>query len=266
LEKINAQMKMTRVVAGSFGLAALAGGVLLYLNTGSVTGKENRSGSKVSPSYPSFGITLPGEYNLHGIDVSRHQREIDWEAVSQMTHKDIGISFAFIKASEGRTVTDDYFKRNWEQAKEHGLLRGAYHFYRPHLTAAEQASLFFRMVPKLEKGDLAPVLDIEMRGSCPPARLKRNLKQWLVMVERHYGVTPILYTNWGFYKAYLSGKDFKKYPLWIAHYKTPDLNYKLSNWEFWQHSDRGRCNGIAGTVDFNVFNGDVQDMQKLCKQ
>jgi lysozyme len=183
-----------------------------------------------------------------------------------MNHNDISMSFAFIKASEGRTVADNYFKKNWEAAKDAGLIRGAYHFYRPHLTAAEQASLFFRMVPKLEKGDLAPVLDIEMRGSCHPSRLKRNLKQWLVMVEKHYGMIPILYTNYGFYKHYLTGKEFKKYPLWIAHYKTPDINYKVNEWHFWQHSDRGRVNGIRGTVDLNVFNGDMDDLKKLCKK
>src|SRR5687767_6649948 len=107
LKKISAKMKFTRLLIGSFGLAALAGGVILYINTGYVTGKEGRAGSMKSPSYPSFGITLPGEYNLHGIDVSRHQKDIDWEAVSRMNHKDIGISFAFIKASEGRTIEDE---------------------------------------------------------------------------------------------------------------------------------------------------------------
>jgi lysozyme len=224
------------------------------------------SSYRVSPSYPSFGIDLPDDYEMHGIDVSRHQRDIDWDAVSKMKHKDISITFAFIKASEGRTVVDDYFKKNWEGAKDAGLMRGAYHFYRPHLTAEEQFKLFKRMVPKLEKGDLAPVLDIEVYGSGSKAVLKKNLKKWLVMAEKHYGVTPIIYTNYGFYKHLLTGAEFKKYPLWIAHYRTPDLNYKLSNWHFWQHSDRGRVNGIRGTVDFNVFNGDVEDIKKFIKK
>lgn len=252
-------MKRKKLVLIVFLSVLLSGSVLLIAKTAGV--KINSS-----PSYPSFGIDVPADYELHGIDVSRHQMDIDWDAVSQMKHKDISFSFAFIKASEGRTVVDDYFKTNWKEAKNAGLLRGAYHFYRPHLTAEEQASLFFQMVPKLEIGDLPPVLDIEMRGSGSPVRLKQNLKRWLVLVEKRYGMTPIIYTNYGFYKAYLTGKEFKNYPLWIAHYKTPDLNYKMNGWHFWQHSDRGRVNGIRGTVDFNVFKGQEEDLKKLCKK
>jgi len=252
----------------SVSVAAISCGVLFVVLNSSetVTGGTAKVKISASPSYPNFGINLPGEYILHGIDVSRHQRYIDWDAVSKMNHKDIGISFAFIKASEGRSVVDEYFNDNWKASKESGVLRGAYHFYRPHLTAQEQASLFIRQVPKLVKGDLPPVLDIEMRGSCPPARLRKNLKEWLVLIEKHYGMTPILYTNYGFYKHLLLGKEFKKYPLWIAHYKTPDINNMVDNWNFWQHSDRGHVNGINGGVDFNVFNGDIEELKKLCKK
>ena len=259
-------MKGTKILLTGACLAVTLGCGMLLLNNGKVTAETGLIKVNASPSYPSFGIELPADYELHGIDVSRHQRDIDWDAVSRMEHNNISFSFAFIKASEGRTVVDDYFKENWREAKEAGLLRGAYHFYRPHLTAEEQASLFFRMVQKLEKGDLPPVLDIEMRGSCPPARLKKNLKRWLVLVEKKYGMKPILYTNYGFYKSYLTGSEFKKYPLWIAHYKTPDLNYKMNDWHFWQHSDRGRVNGIRGTVDFNVFKGELDDLKELCKK
>lgn len=219
-----------------------------------------------SPTYSSFGVEIPGEYEVHGIDVSRHQRAIDWEAVANMKHNDVELSFVFIKASEGRTVVDNYFKENWKAVKDAGLLRGAYHFYRPHLTADEQAALFFKMVPRLEKGDLPPVLDIEMRGSCPAARLKKNLKRWLVLTEKKYNMVPIIYTNYGFYKNFLTGKEFSKYPLWIAHYRTADLNVKLNNWHFWQHTDRGRVNGIKGSVDINVFKGEKEDLERLCKR
>lgn len=259
--------RLKRIIIGSVSILSL-GGFIYIMAAGqpATAGSDAASKAASSPSYPTFGIDLPGEYELHGIDVSRHQRDIDWDAVSKMRHRDVSLQFAFIKASEGRTVVDEYFKENWKEAKEAGLLRGAYHFYRPHLTADEQAALFFRQVPKLEKGDLPPVLDIEMKGSCPPARLKKNLKRWLVLVENKYGMTPILYTNYGFYKQYLTGKEFKKYTLWVAHYRTPDLNYKMSSWHFWQHSDRGRVNGIRGTVDFNVFNGDIDELKKLCKK
>ena len=261
-------MKIKNLIRKFISFTTITCGVLFITisSTENVSGISSKEKYSASPSYANFGINIPVDYVLHGIDVSRHQRYIDWDAVSKTNYNDIGISFAFIKASEGKTVVDDYFNDNWKSAKENGILRGAYHFFRPHLTAQEQASLFIRQVPKLTKGDLPPVLDIEMRGSCPPARLKKNLKLWLVLVEKHYGMLPILYTNYGFYKKYLTGKEFKKYPLWIAHYKATNINNIVDSWHFWQHSDRGHVNGINGGVDFNVFNGDIEDLKKLCKK
>lgn len=223
----------------------------------------NKKASKAH--FPGFGIWLPPDYEVHGIDVSRHQGRINWESVSEHVSNDIGISFAFIKASEGRTLRDNYFQENWKNAKEINMLRGAYHFFRPHLTADEQFNLFKGIV-KLDKEDLPPVLDVELRGSTPPAKLKKNVKRWLVLAEKHYGVKPILYTSYSFYKNYFRGSEFDEYPLWIAHYATDDLNRLTKSWDFWQHNESGRVKGIRGNVDFNVYKGDFKDLMKLCKK
>lgn len=257
-------MKKISAITIAIVTSAMIGYGIFHLDSATASSKGVNVSS--SPSYPSFGVDLPWDYEVHGIDVSRHQRDIDWEAVSKMRHKDVSISFAFIKASEGKSISDEYFKDNWKEAKKHGLMRGAYHFYRPHLPAEVQAELFFSQLKKLEPGDLPPVLDIEMKGSTKPEVLKRNLKRWLTLVEKKYGVTPIIYTSYSFYNHYLRGKEFKKYPLWIAHYRTPDLKEKMNDWHFWQHSDRGYVNGIRGTVDFNVFNGKSSELKELCKK
>jgi len=109
-------MKFKHIAFLSVSGLALAGATLLVAEK--VTGNSNAVNISASPSYPSFGVEIPGDYGVHGIDVSRHQRNIDWEAVSKLNHNDISISFAFIKASEGRTVIDEYFKDNWKAAKE----------------------------------------------------------------------------------------------------------------------------------------------------
>jgi lysozyme len=242
-------------------------GILVVISslTGAIA-TPNLLSSLSSPTYPSFGVTLPADFEVHGIDVSRHQQNIDWEAVSKMKHNDVSISFVYIKASEGKTISDNYFKQNWRAVKDNGMLRGAYHFYRPHLTAEVQANLFFSQLPKLEKGDLPPVLDIEIKGNTPVSTMRKGLKKWLVMVEKKYGVTPIIYTNYSFHKNYLNTPEFKKYPLWIAHYKTPNLYHKMSNWHFWQHTDRANVNGIRGGVDFNVYKGSLDELKTLCKK
>ena len=59
----------------------------------------------------------------YGIDVSAHQRAIDWQAVAAD-----GIEFAYVKATEGGDFTDRRFADNWAAADAAGLDRGAYHF------------------------------------------------------------------------------------------------------------------------------------------
>ena len=77
---------------------------------------------------------------------------------------------------------------------------------------------------------------------------------------------PILYTNRDFYKNHFANQpEFKPYCFWIAHYHVSDLDMPDdSKWHFWQHSDRGRVNGINEPVDFNVFYGDFATLQRLC--
>src|SRR5688572_28574094 len=67
--------------------------------------------------YDEFGIEIPANYSVHGIDVSKYQRLIDWTSVKAMHVEDIRISFTFIKATEGNVNEDKYFKRNWQKAR-----------------------------------------------------------------------------------------------------------------------------------------------------
>ena len=92
--------------------------------------------------------------------------------------------------------------------------------------------------------------------------MRAEVKDWLDIVEDHYGVKPIVYTYVNFYSQYLSG-EFDNYPLWAAHYLEKDKPRIKRKWIFWQHSERGRVNGIRTRVDFNVFNGDKDDFESL---
>lgn len=211
-----------------------------------------------------FGISLPNEYSIHGIDVSRHQGEIDWKAVSEMNIRGIKIDFVFIKATEGKDYKDRFFQYNWQRVKEQKLRRGAYHFYQPNTNSNHQAKLFINQVT-LESGDLPPVLDIEQTGKYSIQNLREGLRNWLLIVEKEYGMKPIIYTNQNFYRDYLKG-HFTQYTFWIARYGNEIPRYPSSDrWFFWQHSDQGLVNGIAGKVDFNVFNGNEDALRKLCK-
>lgn len=211
--------------------------------------------------YPAFGISIPENYLIHGIDVSRYQSIISWDAVKEMKVKNVQLGFVFIKATEGIVNTDPQFRRNWKKSKQAGMVRGAYHFFLATKDGREQAENFISAVD-LEEGDLPPVVDIEQTYGVSLPVLKKELKEWLAVIEYYYGVKPIIYTNVDFYSRCL-GKEFNSYPLWAAHYfqyDTPRINRQ---WDFWQHSEEGRVNGILSKVDFNVFNGDSLEFRNI---
>lgn len=212
-------------------------------------------------TYPEFGIAIPGSYSIHGIDVSKYQSTIAWEQVKDMNVEDIRLSFSFIKATEGIGNLDPRFKRNWVQAKRAGIHRGAYHFFIASKDGRMQAEHFIRQV-NLESGDLPPVLDIEQVNGTSSETIRKEAREWLDIVEQHYGVRPVIYTNVDFYNRHL-GSAFDDYPLWVAHYYQQKEPRIKRGWIFWQHSDEGRVNGITSPVDFNVFNGDSTDFSEI---
>ena len=211
--------------------------------------------------YKEFGIPIPSNYTIHGIDVSRYQERIAWEAVQKMEVDYIKLGFAFIKATEGTGRTDPFFQRNWERSKRAGMVRGAYHFFIASRDGTEQAKNFAKAV-KLQRGDLPPVLDVEKTFGMPPALIRKEVAEWCTYIEAHYGIKPILYTNADFYKNYLQGY-LDDYPLWVAHYLQPHQPRITRDWAFWQHSESGTVTGIYGKVDFNVFNGDSVAFRSL---
>lgn len=214
--------------------------------------------------YPGFGISIPTGFEMVGIDVSRHQGRIRWESVAGMREKSVRLSFAFIKATEGFSLKDPQFSRNWRQADKTGIIRGAYHFFLPYRSGRDQARHFISNV-SLKKGDLAPVLDVEETYGIPVQTVRDRVREWLAEVERHYGIRPIIYTNASFYNDVL-GSGFDGYPLWVAHYLKRDKPRIDRDWSFWQFSETGRVDGVLEKVDFNVFNGDSTDMLRLRKK
>jgi lysozyme len=201
------------------------------------------------------------KYKVQGIDVSHHQGFIKWEDVM---HPDLNqsITFTFIRATVG-TENDSKFKKNWEGAGNRGFTRGAYHYYWSNVNSTLQANHFINTV-SLVKGDMPPVLDIEDISNIQDENsLRKGLKNWIQIVETHYGVKPILYSGEAFYKDVLrSDSYFRKYPrIWIANYNGVEV--PRFSWDFWQYTDRMPVSGIETLVDGNVFKGSQKDFNQL---
>lgn len=211
----------------------------------------------------ALGVRVPLRYAIHGIDVSRHNSRINWDRVKQVQVNGVPLQFVFIKATEGATLGDKSFVKNWQGAGEAGLRRGAYHFYHPTRDPIKQADNFIRRVT-LEPGDFAPVLDFEVMNGQPDNQILRDLQIWLSAIEEHYHQKPIIYTNAYLYNRFI--KDhLADYPLWIADYSNPHLrNYDRTNLYIWQHNKSGYVAGISGMVDINTFVQDPDALKTIC--
>ncbi len=148
----------------------------------------------------STALTVPLRVTP-GIDVSHHQGNVNWRAVAEA-----GISFAFVKATDGGTFTDPQFGTNWIGVKDAGIIRGAYHFFRPAKPVDSQVENFVRTVREIGDGDLPPVLDLE-EAPTPHGDEWEDVSgeqrvplvlTWLEAVEARLGQKPIIYTRRGF--------------------------------------------------------------------
>ena len=210
-----------------------------------------------------FGdANYPEGYEIHGIDVSHYQGEIDWDQLKNSMIQGSPLRFVMIKATEGSDRLDENFNNNFYNARENGFLRGAYHFWSNKSSAREQAYYFLKQV-HLEDGDLPPVLDVEHKPANKSVEeFQTDVLTWLHIVEDKYHVKPIIYTYYNFKDTYLGAPVFDDYPYWIAHYYVDKVKYKGA-WKFWQHTDAGKLPGIKGYVDFNIYNGSYYDLKQM---
>lgn len=218
----------------------------------------------VDVTFPSFGDArphdwsgrAPGSYAVHGIDVSRYQPPIDWRAARRA-----GVSFAFIKATEGVEELDPRFAEHWAGAGRAGIPRAAYHFYYFCAPADEQARWFIRNVPR-RAGSLPHVLDMEWNPFSPTCRIRpdgadvrRRAQIFLDILEAHYGQRPIVYTTIDFWRETGIGR-LPRTRFWLRSVAGhPSERYPGAGWDFWQYTGTGLVPGVQGEVDINVFHG-----------
>ena len=200
-------------------------------------------------------------YPVAGIDVSKHNGEIDFGKV-----RDDDYQFVFIKASEGKTYRDEAFDRNYREACEAGLKVGAYHFFRKNRTGSEQAENMLGAI-KGKAFDLPLVIDLEDdwgNGATVSrqAALERVMEMIGILNDKGYQV--MIYTNLDGYNKYY--KDLlADHDLWLCSFTSPDLLPHLPHC-IQQFSHEGEVDGVKGDVDLNVFRGSKREWNKYLDQ
>lgn len=243
------------------GALAICGAAALWLAGcgGAGPGFEmfDGEGGRAGAGNEHFTGLHPNQFPIHGIDVSRWQRDIDWHAVRRA-----GVKFAWIKSTEGADHLDPKFRQNWDGAKAAGVPRGAYHFVFWCRTPHEQMQWMFRNVP-VDRQALPPVLDIEFTPTSKNCKRKLQrheaipeIRTMLAMMERHFGKRPVVYVTVDFYEQLLAPGELNDYDLWVRSTKyEPQVHYPGRKWAFWQYQSDGFSPGIKGKIDKNVFYG-----------
>ncbi len=202
------------------------------------------------------------KYPVRGVDVSRHNGKVDWTQL-----KNEGITFAYIKSTEGASHIDKKYGDNYTAAKQTEVKVGAYHFYTYGMDGVMQAKHFIRNTT-IDSKDLKPAIDVEHS----PVNKYSNDKKYIQLVidelinlERelhdYYGVRPLIYTNKDCYKLYIE-KHFPENKIWMSDlYSKPQI--KNDNWIIWQFSHSGNIDGIKGDIDLNYFRYSFRQLDLL---
>lgn len=219
-----------------------------------------------APTLPQSGYTaadfaLDGEFltclsnqALLGIDVSSHQRVIDWEAVAAA-----GIDFAIVRLGyrgyeTGLLNADTYVQENLTGAREAGLLVGAYFFSQATSTAEaeEEARYALELLGDFEL-DLPLVFDWEVaqRTEEVDKATVTDCALAFCAIAESAGVQPMIYFNPYQITAHIDLFRLTDYPWWLALYNTDPVF--PCRFDMWQYSCTGSVPGIEGNVDLNII-------------
>lgn len=203
----------------------------------------------------------PRRFPVLGIDVSRHQGQVDWRAIAA----ERWVRFAYVKATEGTRWIDPMFARNWAAARREGLRVGAYHYFGFCTPGADQARHFLSVVAPTP--DMLPAaLDVESDPACVPrpprADLLAEIDAWCRAVEAATGKRPVIYVTDDSYRRILGGSGLP-YRLWIRDLFSEPHPENGEEWAFWQWHARGRLRGVAGMVDFNAYRSELGPFEGL---
>jgi lysozyme len=201
---------------------------------------------------------------VSGLDLSEKNGSINWSLIGKGSDD---INFTFIKATEALDIIDTQFAANLKSAREYGILAGAYHWLHPGLHVGQQLELFVSTVKNFQ-GLLPPVVCLETY-QLPLEEMEKNIKSYLILLEKKVGVTPIIYTSDTFWITYLPKSDWAcNYPLWIDKPGAlwPPQLWPWAGWTFWQNSYQARLPGNTANLGTNIFNGSIKDLKNMVIQ
>ena len=193
---------------------------------------------------------------IPGIDVSAHQKTIDWQQVA-----DSGIEFAMIRVGyrgyeTGLVNPDDRRQENYEGAKAAGLKVGAYFFSQAVTVeeALEEARYILEAIEEWEL-DMPVVFDWEHKKEGRTLNLDSRIVTDCAIAfcdaVREAGYETMVYFNPHHARRFFHLWELEDYPFWLAYYTDRmQYDYKV---EMWQYTNSGSVPGIETPVDINIY-------------
>lgn len=192
-----------------------------------------------------------------GIDVSKYQGTIDWEAVAED-----GVEYAIIRLGyrgygTGVIQLDEAFQTNMEGAIDAGIDVGVY-FFSQAITEKEAKEEADFVIENLKPYKLqCPVVFDTEEIAGENGRMNKLSVDELTDISIEFldrieeaGYTPMIYANLKWFVSNLDMERLADYEKWFASYTTPYyFPYEIS---MWQYTDKGSVNGINGSVDMNI--------------
>ncbi len=235
-----------------------------YTGWQTIDGKRffyDKNGTAVTGEQVIQGVkyTFNGDGSLNtgtvmGIDISKHNGNIDWNAV-----KNSGVQYVILRcgyrgSASGVLVEDQKFKSNIQGATAAGLKVGIYFFSQAvnEVEAVEEASMTLSLIKKYRI--TYPVyIDVESangRADGISKAARTSVINAFCQTIRNSGYTPGLYANKNWLTEKINTGALGGCKIWLAQYvAAPTYG---GRYEMWQYSSRGSIAGIKGNVDLNV--------------
>ena len=235
------------------GWQTIDGYVYFYDKNGNyVTGEQVIQGARYT--FGSDG-KLSKSSGAMGIDVSKHNGNIDWTAV-----KNSGVSYVIIRCgyrgySTGVLVEDPKFRSNISGAKAAGLKVGAYFFSQAvnEVEAVEEASMAIDLVKSY--GLNYPLfLDVEASGGRADGisrETRTAVCKTFCQTVQNSGISAGIYANKTWFTEKINTASLTSYKLWLAQYASAPT-YTATRYDLWQYSSTGKVSGISTNVDMNI--------------
>lgn len=221
------------------------------INGNAVTGEQVIQGVKYN--FASDGALMTGTGNM-GIDVSKWNGNIDWNAV-----KNSGVSYVIIRcgyrgSSQGSLIVDPKFQSNIKGATDAGLKVGVYFFTQAvdRVEAVEEASMVLDLI-KNYRISYPVFLDVEASGGRADgisAETRTEVCKAFCQTIQNANYTAGIYANKTWLTSKMDASQLSAYKIWLAQYASAPTY--TGRYDLWQYKSAGRVSGITGDVDLNL--------------